>query len=1239
MGKEGRRKIMPVFITLLLILSMIIIFVPTINVIAQTGKVTPRAVGLTPGETIHFKVTDDGLEPEETYELWVWNATATKKIKKLETADADKNGDIDIELNVPGWNELGENPLNNSGTWVLGLHKQGYPVTPNATATITIDKYFDVRYKTGDTWIDFVIYNKTYTNPDFFYVYVYNWTGNRYELVDDEEIRYRLFSPDGGAPLYDINTSTGYWKAVWTFDYGDPTVPESLENWYYVNVSLKNEPPKRYSNATLSVLLDVTADVPQNAEWGDTINIDGYVRDGNGDGIEDYNVKLYCPINGGFYEMASVNTYSNGYYSFGATTGGDIYDFVEYASAGTWFVGTEVPGTYRINEAAGYEWAIATDFIRYHPFKVASDDNIKVELESPDEVVDGFAQTLNITAQWDNKNISWNPDLTVQEGGWVHITGLEAWNLSTDPAPQEYDDKDIITVGQFTMVDGKYSYLEFDITFNETGTATVIVTYPYNNENYTNNDNSNELYFEANMTGETTFQVGAAADINLVVSGMPDEVEDIIDTTPYWRNESGVKEVDVNIYGDTQADRINADLHVSGCGLDFTIDEDDDVGDIDELIDKDEGYYKILIAPKIGGTLTITATNSSEDLSVSKDFSISGLVGTVTTSIGDDKEISVENPENILADITAGDYARVRVGYYDEDWVVLDGELFDVTGDGTTAGEGLNGEFEFEIDDEILEDGVGFMVIVANAGTQWMYDVVEIAPVHDLEVRITKPENATEQILTVGLEHEDWEIKIYDPNGDIVTDVDTVVGKLTDEDHDEDNPLQTINFQEKSGNRWEPDDKLQPWFIGTLIITATNNSGENEHDGNVSLPVDYATITYSPIGATAGIDLENVTVEVSGVDANGNPLPEGTTLYLHVEEEGPGFELTAANRDVSLDEDGMGEFEIRKVGDNKTWINATLEDNDPEDGNMTDGQFDILFPDFTVEPDTAFIGEANLITITAQDMEGNFIQGINLTLISSLTGILAAQPDPVETDANGQVIMSIQPLASGKLNVTIARDLKYVNGQLNWTNAVITDTYVTVTSKKELRISVSKSPIKEDETLTITITSGGKPVSEVDVEFADSTKQTDANGEVTFTVPDPGVEFATYMITAEKTGYITEEKTITVLKKYEITIVGPSTAPTTGETFTVTIIAKGAPLAGAGISFNDKTFISDGEGKVQLTAPSKKGDYTVTASHEDYGTKTLTIKVTEAGIPGFELITLVIAVGVAFILLRRRRQA
>jgi len=109
---------------------------------------------------------------------------------------------------------------------------------------------------------------------------------------------------------------------------------------------------------------------------------------------------------------------------------------------------------------------------------------------------------------------------------------------------------------------------------------------------------------------------------------------------------------------------------------------------------------------------------------------------------------------------------------------------------------------------------------------------------------------------------------------------------------------------------------------------------------------------------------------------------------------------------------------------------------------------------------------------------------------------------------------------------------------------------------------------------------------------------------------------------------------------YDITIVGPSGKIEKGKTYTFTVIAQGSALAGATVTLNGDEYTSDGEGKVSIKM-SSTGEQTITATFPGDGYKdgSLTITVKKAsGTPGFELLTLIIAIGVAFILIRRRRK-
>jgi hypothetical protein len=541
---------------------------------------------------------------------------------------------------------------------------------------------------------------------------------------------------------------------------------------------------------------------------------------------------------------------------------------------------------------------------------------------------------------------------------------------------------------------------------------------------------------------------------------------------------------------------------------------------------------------------------------------------------------------------------------------------------------------------------LGYIVVAAEAGTgQFMYDVIEIVPIYDLTIELLEPINVT-QMFTVGLDY-DVVFKLLDPDGNVVEDDSpSTTVKLIDNDHDEDDPIQTWSSADAdislSGDEWELDD-MRCWFDGQVLISGENASDGITHKGNLTIDVGHASISYTPDGATAGIETKDLVVSVKGIDANGDPLPDGTDLYFWCEDsEDANVGGTAGNTDavnfkdadtqIELDENGEGEFELDEVGDNKTSINATFVDYNPTNGNRTAGMFQINFPMFDISPDTIYLGQSNTVTIIAKDSNGDYIEGVNLTLL----GNTITQPDPAMTNAEGKASFSVTPESSGIANVTIARNVQYVGGQLNWTNSVVTDTYVSIEAMGTFTISVSKSPIYQGETLTVTVKDGNTPVASVDVTFGEETEKTGTDGTVSFVVPDPGVESAIYQIKASKSGYYDKEKSITVLKKYKISIVLPSKAETEKK-FTVTIIAKGSPLAGATVTFEGETATSDGDGKVSFTAPKSKGIYTMTAEYENYETASVTVTIAK-GSPGFELLALIVAIGIAFLLVKRRRR-
>ena len=1270
--KSFQLRLKTTIVTLVILCSLITIM-PQLGLASST---TPemrlsKTQDLTCGEIITWYISNNSFEKGDDFLVKIWNGSTFNALKTTE-GEADDYGNLALSFRVPGWSEIGQNPI---GSWNVSIWKDASTdeLVTWTNTTIIIENLYYLKFFHHGEEIDHLLYNSSYSQADF-QVNIYNWTGSKLVLQDQsdhQDFNGRIYKIIDGTTYIEEsrdNIDDGTWEVGFQINENDVDIP-NYEIYYWFNLTNKNN-EAYYSNITLPILLNMTCTCPTDATWGDKITINGYIQDGNGEGISNYDFHVYAPNNDGGYTLVSYDdTDFSGYYSASIQTGSG-----ETGCAGTWYVGTyETDETPRVNKTD--EVPYIPGFIPYASFTVGSKDAANIRLESPDEIISGFNQPINISI----KKEEWMKESEYQHMN-IHITGLPGYNQTVNEPYDEADMVQVIDATTYTPTlssDEEYAYYTFSYQFNSTGTATIWASYEKNLTAIKDSSSTNpvsgfytEKYghsdLKPNITASKTIMVQPADEMNLVIDGtMVDSVQVQENpgscTNDQWINES--TSFILHIFGENTQEMMNASIHISGCGLNISIDETNpsDTKECkhypgDGIFTK--GQYQIQISPKTAGTLTITATNKTTGKSVSEDYTITGLTGMVSTSNNDDLKLTVGSTEAITVDITNGEYAEVTLTYFDTEWTKTntDSLVINNTVGNAKTGTGLNGQFTFIPDEEDV-DQLGYIVVVAKAGgNNYFYDIIEIEPVYDLEINLLSPafSNAT-PTLTVGLK-QDIVFQLIDSSGSIVEENDPwVTVKLIDENHDEDNPLLTWSSEitggwtiDQNGDEWEIED-LQPFWTGQLVISGQNNTNGIAHAGKKYVDVDYATITYNPTAATAGIGTENLTISVTGVDANGNPLPDGTQIYFWCNqsidaivggssdyENGVDFK----NTDTSIVlTDGQGSFILRKIGDQKTQINATLSEYNPAKGNNTQGTFRILFPTFNLDPETAFIDQSNMITITATDYQDNPIEGIYLTFVSSSIGILTAQPDPVKTNADGSAVLSINPQASGKLNVTIARNVRYENGQLTWGNAVITDSYLTVTSMKKLQIALSGSPLRQEDILTVTVTAYHNPIVDVIVEFAGTIEQTDMNGQATFMVPDPIVESATYTITAEKTGYELAEKTVTVIKTYSITIIPPNNNPVTGESFSVTILAKGSALAGATVEFNGETYTSSADGSVLINSPEKKGEYPVTASYEGYLSATENISVDEPPIiPGFELLYFIVAIGLAsFIALMYRR--
>jgi hypothetical protein len=282
------------------------------------------------------------------------------------------------------------------------------------------------------------------------------------------------------------------------------------------------------------------------------------------------------------------------------------------------------------------------------------------------------------------------------------------------------------------------------------------------------------------------------------------------------------------------------------------------------------------------------------------------------------------------------------------------------------------------------------------------------------------------------------------------------------------------------------------------------------------------------------------------------------------------------------------------------------------------GMTPVKIANVAVTPTVVVLNEAADLTVTITGRGA----GLNDVWVS-IGG--AADEQNGTTTSDGTITFSVVPSKTGKITIAVE----------NRTS----DTTVQVTNWK-LYID-SPAQVNEDESFTITVkngTSSGSALANAYVTFNKETKQTTADGKATFTATTVGANGAVMTIAATADGYKEASATIQInnVPKLIIAVSGEVKA---GQTFTLTIADDmGGPVIGATVTFEGKTYTTGAGGTITMTAPTTEGSYPVSATFPGFTSVSGTVTIVKGGgIPGFELLTLVAAIGVAFLLLRRRR--
>lgn len=621
---------------------------------------------------------------------------------------------------------------------------------------------------------------------------------------------------------------------------------------------------------------------------------------------------------------------------------------------------------------------------------------------------------------------------------------------------------------------------------------------------------------------------------------------------------------------------------------------------------------------KPGGTITISVNwpGSNNGTDSETIYIINGT--TVTPAID---EFTIKQHVNLTVSVKDKWDNPVRTGPVNLTWNGTTTLINSTTGDGS-AGNGDSGDYTFWItpsDQDTAPTPPTYIIVAAKTpGTSWWgYAKVKVAKNHNLYVNMTPTTSyAGDATLydiyilvndqTVPETYSDITIALYNETGSRVTS--------------------------SSISSWtspETGYKLEDYEIilaaGTYHIYAYNDTHDTEgHNGTIV--VTPYTVTCNPSVLAWLIDTDvNITFQVT-------PAGNGTLTVENMSGAPNCSDTTSSGYGVQII-NGVGTI----TGVNATTLGNVTFDYTPDGGAQreAEGLLQVTTAVATPNPDTIYIGEPTLVEITVtHPATGLPLENVRVGLDHGLSlnqSKLAKLPDDQFTDSEGKVQFSITAEASG--NITI-----YIKNGSDPNNKYI----IKAAARKTMTLSTDPSA-NEGDTFTVEAKdSNGNLITDATVSVVfNGVTYTTTTGTVELTAPSVP-ESLDYKITASAEGYTDATTTIKIINIPKLFINAPSKA-SKGASFTVEAGADDGNNNGITITITlDGTTIATGttvNGKVTFTVGDnwKAGTYTITATKDGYtDAEPVTIKI-EAGVPGFELLTLIIAIGVAFILLRRRR--
>lgn len=616
-------------------------------------------------------------------------------------------------------------------------------------------------------------------------------------------------------------------------------------------------------------------------------------------------------------------------------------------------------------------------------------------------------------------------------------------------------------------------------------------------------------------------------------------------------------------------------------------------------------------------------------------------------------------------------------------------------------GKGLDGKYTFTLKETELGTYLAYGQVGHELPSgdfrNWTYTIFRVVPAHDLksEVRSGADILASKDASVVSLnvtkadgatyaDGTDTEPIFYFLNatqlGDFQSDgkLPTAVSGADVAPWKVSNRIQTYNVT----GRWD-----RPGAYSVYVRAA-----DGKHDNAQAMPtftVHAPTVTFSPPAVVGNKDIEaNTTVTVTVTDWTGKAL-NGTLISDYVDtttapkdaaSKGKGW-FYGANVTGSVDapkikvENGKATFKVTGFKLGKVWFD--FDPNSKSSAAAADtvaqatGEFLIVTPNVLVNPSAIPVGSTSPVQITVLDLAGKPLQNLKVQICGPPVGDGCTGNE--STSVAGQALVGVTPFRTGNLTLRVSGN----------------ETSTTIRVFAGLVVIPTPDQPKAGDMVVLHVRQPGRtgePDVKLTVKDASgatvSTATTDVAGNAKWT---PTVE-GQYTITAEKLGFDTATSQLTVAAqppppppqeaKFGISDlkVTPTKAELGGAVLGTVKVTNSGNAAGEtvvrlkvnGVTFG-KSDVSLGAGESDDIAlsftPNQAGTYQVTVALPD-GTQVgpVSVEVTKpapptppkddtpkddpkddtpsggGGVPGFEAIFALAALGVAFLLVRRKQK-